>query len=102
MSSSTTTTTTTRNPSFLWQQQPPISFVSVRGGSTTSSSSGIGGGLRFAPSILQPTSKTAPPSTTSTITEVKEQLDVFLTRDSRNTFIGMCVYICIGLYHYVV
>ena len=72
---------TSNNPSCYLQHEPP--FMRLRGGS-------ISGGIRFAPPIVSASSKTAPPTTTttSTVTEVKEQIDVFLTRDSRNTFIG--------------
>lgn len=74
----------TSNPSFLLQQRP---FALLRGGGSSSTNR-----LRFAPPIVQSSSKTAPPSTatsSSTVTEVKDQIDSFLTRDSRNTFIGM-------------
>ena len=68
----------------VWNQQQP--YILLRGGGSGNS----GGGIRFAPPIVHSSSKTAPPTTTttSTATEVKEQIDAFLTRDSRNTFIG--------------
>jgi hypothetical protein len=71
---------------FVSRQQLTQRILSLRGG----------GILRIAPPILRsdPTSKTpnpygtTTPITTTSATDVKEQIDAFLTRDTRNTFIG--------------
>ena len=81
------------NPSLVRKAQLSLPvFVSLRGGTSSRGSS-----MRFAPPIVTPapfskttTTTTSPTTTTTTVTEVKEQIDAFLTRDSRNTFIGTC------------
>ena len=75
----------------LLQQQQQ--FAQLRGGGMLGTGGSSTSGIRFAPPIRHAASKTAPPTSTpeaaSTVTDVKEQIDAFLTRDSRNTFIGM-------------
>ena len=81
----------TTTPLLLFLQKHQ--FAQLRGGGMLGTGGSSTSGIRFAPPIRHAASKTAPPTSTpeaaSTVTDVKEQIDAFLTRDSRNTFIGM-------------
>jgi hypothetical protein len=77
-----------------WIEINTLSLLQVRGGSNQYQPFTNMNRIRVPPSTIpDSSSKTKSSSSflnpTTTSTEVKEQIDAFLTRDSRNTFIGM-------------